>query len=129
VVNNSVIIIYLVRHQERFEVRGTFICHRGQQKKDRGRGHKNGHRGQNGKPDRGKTRDGEGKARDGKGEAREADEGKENLMKLEILESKVGYRSERIARLPARQVAWVRSPVPARPTISVEKVVFYVTFT
>jgi hypothetical protein len=29
--------------------------------------------------------------------------------------------AERLLLLPATQVAWVRSPVPARPKISVEK--------
>jgi hypothetical protein len=30
--------------------------------------------------------------------------------------------AERLATLPATQVAWIRSPVPAGPTINVEKV-------
>jgi hypothetical protein len=29
--------------------------------------------------------------------------------------------AERLETLPAKQVAWVRFPVPARPTFSVEK--------
>jgi hypothetical protein len=38
------------------------------------------------------------------------------------------YRmAERLATLPAMQVAWVQFPVPARPTFSVEKGLFYVT--
>jgi hypothetical protein len=35
--------------------------------------------------------------------------------------------AERLATLPAKQVACVRLPVPARPTFSVEKWLFYVT--
>jgi hypothetical protein len=35
--------------------------------------------------------------------------------------------AERLATLPAKQVAWVRFPVPARPTFSVEKWLFSVT--
>jgi hypothetical protein len=33
--------------------------------------------------------------------------------------------AERLATLPATQVAWVRSPVPARPTFSVGKVALF----
>ena len=35
--------------------------------------------------------------------------------------------AERLETLPAKQVAWVRFPVPARPTFSVEKLLFSVT--
>jgi hypothetical protein len=35
--------------------------------------------------------------------------------------------AERLETLPAMQVAWVQFPVPARPTFSVEKLLFYVT--
>jgi hypothetical protein len=35
--------------------------------------------------------------------------------------------AERLATLPAKQVAWVRFPVPARPTFSVEKWLYSVT--
>jgi hypothetical protein len=35
--------------------------------------------------------------------------------------------SERLVSLPAKQVAWVRFPVPARPTFCVEKWLFSVT--
>ena len=35
--------------------------------------------------------------------------------------------AERLVTLPAKQVAWVRFPVPARPTLSVEKLLFSVT--
>jgi hypothetical protein len=35
--------------------------------------------------------------------------------------------AERLARLPAMQVARVRFPVPGRPMFSVEKWLFYVT--
>jgi hypothetical protein len=35
--------------------------------------------------------------------------------------------AERLVTLPAKQVAWVRFPVLARPTFSVEKCLFYVT--
>jgi hypothetical protein len=35
--------------------------------------------------------------------------------------------AERLETLPAKQVAWVQFPVPARPTFSVEKWHFYVT--
>jgi hypothetical protein len=35
--------------------------------------------------------------------------------------------AERLVTLPANQVAWVRFPVPARPTFSVEKWLFSVT--
>jgi hypothetical protein len=35
--------------------------------------------------------------------------------------------AERLVTLPAKQVAWVRFPVPARPTFSVEKWLFSVT--
>jgi hypothetical protein len=35
--------------------------------------------------------------------------------------------AERLATLPASQVAWVRVPVPARPTFNVEKGLFSVT--
>jgi hypothetical protein len=35
--------------------------------------------------------------------------------------------AERLETLPAMQVAWVRFPVPARPTYSVEKLLFSVT--
>jgi hypothetical protein len=35
--------------------------------------------------------------------------------------------AERLETLPAMQVAWVRFPVPARPTFSVEKLLFSVT--
>jgi hypothetical protein len=34
---------------------------------------------------------------------------------------------ERLAMLPAKQVAWAQFPVPARPTLSVEKWLFSVT--
>jgi hypothetical protein len=33
--------------------------------------------------------------------------------------------AERLVPLPATQVAWVRFPVPARPTISVEKLALF----
>jgi hypothetical protein len=35
--------------------------------------------------------------------------------------------AERLVTLPDTQVAWVRFPVPARPTFSVEKWLFSVT--
>jgi hypothetical protein len=35
--------------------------------------------------------------------------------------------AERLVTLPAKQVAWVRFPVPARATFSVEKWLFSVT--
>jgi hypothetical protein len=35
--------------------------------------------------------------------------------------------AERLVTLPAKQVAWVRFPVPARPTFSVENLLFSVT--
>jgi hypothetical protein len=35
--------------------------------------------------------------------------------------------AERLLTLPAKQVAWVRFPVPARPTFRVEKLLFSVT--
>jgi hypothetical protein len=35
--------------------------------------------------------------------------------------------AERLVTLPAKQVTWVRFPVPARPTFSVEKWLFSVT--
>jgi hypothetical protein len=35
--------------------------------------------------------------------------------------------AERLVTLPANQVAWVRFPVPARPTFSVEKWLFSLT--
>jgi hypothetical protein len=35
--------------------------------------------------------------------------------------------AERLVTLPAKQVAWVQFPVPARPTFSVEKLLFSVT--
>jgi hypothetical protein len=35
--------------------------------------------------------------------------------------------AERLETLPAKQLAWVRFPVPARPTFSVEKWLFSVT--
>jgi hypothetical protein len=37
------------------------------------------------------------------------------------------WMAERLETLPAKQVAWVRFPVPARPTFSVEKWHFSVT--
>jgi hypothetical protein len=36
--------------------------------------------------------------------------------------------AERLVTLPAKQVAWVRFPVPARPMFSVGKWLFSVTF-
>jgi hypothetical protein len=35
--------------------------------------------------------------------------------------------AERLETLPAKQVAWVRFPVAANPTYSVEKLLFFVT--
>jgi hypothetical protein len=35
--------------------------------------------------------------------------------------------AERLVTLPAKQVAWVQFPVPARPAFSVEKWLFSVT--
>jgi hypothetical protein len=37
------------------------------------------------------------------------------------------WMAEFLVTLPAKQVAWVQSPVPARPTFSVEKWLFSVT--
>jgi hypothetical protein len=37
------------------------------------------------------------------------------------------WMAERLVTLPAKQVAWVRFPVPARPRFSVEKCLFSVT--
>jgi hypothetical protein len=34
--------------------------------------------------------------------------------------------AQRLATLPAMQVAWVRFPIPSRPTFSVKKWLFYV---
>jgi hypothetical protein len=49
------------------------------------------------------------------------------MLAAEVGRKKEEWMAERLVTLPAKQVAWVRFPVPARPTFSVGKWLFSVT--